>query len=381
MRTSNRDRDLLALARRRGYLDDVGQRQLELQLDRGGSAAELLVVRCGLHPATVRDLQEYQRRRSVPARIGGYRISGEIGRGGMGLVYRADRLAGGEPVAIKVLSPKQVGDRVRVGRFLREISMTRAVTHPGLVACHETGVVEGKPYLVLEYMPGGDLGRAGPMPEAEALTIIAACARGAQAIADAGWVHRDIKPGNVMLAADGSAKLGDFGLAKAVEAEQHDELTRQGFCVGTPAYIAPEVARTGQADARSDVYALGATLYHLLTGRAPYRGANPAALLQTIARGDGPEPLPRSCSAAVRTIVTTAMAHDPRHRYACGAGLAEDCERVLDGGRVRGVRGSPLTWLLTLPARLGSRLRAAGRRRPVAPPGAASRAHVGSCLG
>lgn len=332
MKTRNRDLDLLYLAERSGLIDRQQRESLEQELQGSGNAAEILHEQANIDRQKIRCLLDYQRRHSVPSSIGNYHIKKEIGRGGMGLVYQAQSKGSqGRLVAIKVLSPKKMGHRIPTARFLREISVAKSIKHPNLVACLDTGMIEGKPYLVLEYMAGGDLANAGPIEEQQALRTIANCACGVQTIADAGWVHRDIKPSNILLTEDGEAKLADFGLAKTTENDTSLALTRQGCFVGTPAYTAPELLGSGEANVHSDIYALGATLYHLLSGSPPYREAEPAAMLRAIRNGKPPRPLPIACSSACSYIIHKCMAPKPEDRYTNAIELAEDCELAIAG--------------------------------------------------
>jgi CHASE1-domain containing sensor protein len=272
---------------------------------------------------------------SSARKIPGYEILSELGRGGMGVVYRARHLRLNRVVALKmVLSGGHATAEERV-RFLAEAEAIAAVRHPGIVQVFDFGTHDGLSFLSLELCPGGSLAGkvAGtPLAPQEAARLVEQVARAVQAAHEKGIIHRDLKPGNVLLAEDGSPKVTDFGLAKRVEVGTG--LTLTGAVLGTPSYIAPEQA-LGRKDVgpAADVYALGAILYELLTGRPPFKAAT---TLDTLNQVLSEEPVPpRRRNAAVprdlETVCLKCLAKEPEQRYASAAALAEDLGRWLDG--------------------------------------------------
>jgi serine/threonine protein kinase len=210
--------------------------------------------------------------------IGSYRIVQQLGSGGMSSVFRAVHAETGHEVALKVLPRSLAKNATLLQRFLREAKSAESLEHPNIVAIFDRGTEQGRYYLVLEYVPGGDLHErvrvGGPLAVGEAVSIIRGVVEGLRYAAGLGLIHRDIKPANILLAADGQPKVADLGLA--VQLDQEDErVTRDGTTVGTVDYMAPEQARDSRATSvRSDIYSLGCTFYHILTGSAPFGGGD-----------------------------------------------------------------------------------------------------------
>jgi tetratricopeptide (TPR) repeat protein len=274
-----------------------------------------------------------------PAALGalreaGYEILGELGRGGMGVVYLARKLALDRPCALKmILAGPHAGSKA-AARFRAEASAVARLRHPDIVQIYHVGEADGLPYIELEYLPGGSLDRTldgTPRPPADAARLVEILAR---AIAEAhrrGIVHRDLKPGNVLLDADGRPKVADFGLAKFLDSD--DGLTRTRAILGSPSYMAPEQAEgdTRAVGAAADVYSLGALLYVLLCGRPPFRGASELETLQQVKTAEPVPPsrlvpgLPRD----VETIALKCLNKAPSRRYASAEALAEDLRRFL----------------------------------------------------
>jgi serine/threonine protein kinase len=276
----------------------------------------------------------------VAGRLGRFEILEELGRGSFGHVFRArdpdlDRI-----VAIKVLRAGRLASREEVDRFLREACTAAKLQHPGLVVPYETGQTEdGIFFLVEEFVQGETLatrlraGKLGPRPAAE---LVAAVADALDYAHRNGVIHRDVKPSNIQLDADGRPHLMDFGLAK----HETDEtpMTLDGQVLGTPAYVSPEQARgdSHRVDGRADVYSLGVVLYELLTGERPFRGNRQMLLLQVL--HDEPRP-PRQLNDKVprelETICLKALAKAPGRRYATAQELAVDLRRFLRGETIR----------------------------------------------
>ncbi len=284
----------------------------------------------------------------VPARIGAYEIRAELGRGGMGVVYRAFDPDLRREVALKVLLVSgRVGSEA-IERFHREARAAAKLSHPGIVQIHDVGEADGKPYYTMELLPGRGLDevlREPGLAPREVVDIIRQVATALHYAHERGVLHRDIKPRNIVVIREGvgwTAKVVDFGLAKMVEQELRaggegssgPTLTRTGEVLGTPVYMSPEQVRSMRAvDARSDVYSLGATLYEALTGRVPFDRATLAELFQVIVQED--PVLPRRWKPVldgdVETICLRCLQKDPGHRYTSAGALAEDCRRWLDG--------------------------------------------------
>ena len=204
--------------------------------------------------------------------LGECRIEAVVGRGGMGVVYRARQLDLDRDVAVKVIAPPFIDDPESRERFLTEARAAAAVEHPNVVPVHHVGVADGQAYLVMRYVPGDNLQtavrRAEALSPSDAAGIAAQLGQALDAIHRAGYVHRDVKPQNVLLDDDGHAYLSDFGLAK--EALATAGLTKSDHWVGTLDYAAPEQIRGERVDARTDVYSLGGVLYFMLTGHVPF---------------------------------------------------------------------------------------------------------------
>jgi serine/threonine-protein kinase len=277
---------------------------------------------------------------ALPA-IQGYEVISEIGRGGMGIVYRARQATPRRTVAIKMLLGGEVAGTDRQARFRAEIAAAARLQHPNIVAVHEVGEHGGRPYFAMEFIEGGTLGdrlRGGPLPPVEAAELIATLAAAVQHAHERGVVHRDLKPANILMSEVGLAKIADFGLAKHLEAIAtfvDGPKTQAGAVLGTPGYMAPEQAsgRVDEVGPRTDVYALGAILYECLTGQAPFRAATMYETLVQVARSE-PAP-PRRLAPGVprdlEVICLKCLRKAPGDRYATAGELAADLRRFLAG--------------------------------------------------
>jgi tetratricopeptide (TPR) repeat protein/tRNA A-37 threonylcarbamoyl transferase component Bud32 len=273
--------------------------------------------------------------------VAGYEILEVLGRGGMGVVYKARQTRLKRLVALKMILAGAHADAADVARFRREAEAIAQLQHANIVQIYEVGEQEGLPFISLELLAGGSLaGRLNgtPWPASAAAELVATLAGAMQAAHESGVVHRDLKPGNVLFTRDDVPKITDFGLAKRFDdaaAASTDPRTRSGAIVGTPSYMAPEQAGGG-ADGigpPADVYALGTILYELLTGRPPFRAAT---ALDTVLQVLNDEPvaprrllpkLPRD----LETICLRCLQKAPARRYASAAALADDLRRFLDG--------------------------------------------------
>jgi len=273
--------------------------------------------------------------RAVPA-IPDYEILGELGHGGMGVVYKAQQVLLNRPCVLKmILAGAHAGDEATV-RFLAEAEAVARLQHPNIVQIHHVGRADGLPFFELEYVPGGSLDRrldGKPWLPRRAVELIEPLARGVAEAHRLGIVHRDLKPGNVLLATDGTPKLTDFGLARSLSRESG--LTQTDSIMGSPSYMAPEQAEghTHHAGPAADIYSLGAILYELLTGRPPFRGAT---VLETLEQARTAEPVPPSrlvprLPRDIETIALKCLQKEPGKRYDSAAALAEDLRRFQGG--------------------------------------------------
>jgi serine/threonine protein kinase len=276
----------------------------------------------------------------LPRRLGKFELLEELGVGSFGHVFRARDTELGRTVAIKLLRAGGLASRDELDRFLREARSAAQLQHPGLVAVYETGQTEGGLiYLVEEFVPGETLAArlaAGGFDFRQAAELIAAVADALDHAHRHGVIHRDVKPSNIQLDAEGRPHLMDFGLAKRDSDES--PMTLDGEMLGTPAYVSPEQARgeSNRVDGRTDVYSLGVILYELLTGERPFRGNRQMLLLQVL--HDEPR-APRQLNDRVprdlETICLKAMAKTPARRYAAAQELADDLRRFLRGETIR----------------------------------------------
>jgi WD40 repeat protein len=268
--------------------------------------------------------------------VAGYEILGELGRGGMGVVYQARHLALNRVVALKMILAGGHAGEHELARFKTEAEAVARLQHPNIVQIHEVGEADGKPFFSLEFCPGGSLEKklgGTPLPPRDAARLVEVLARAMEAAHQKGIIHRDLKPANVLLAEDGTPKVTDFGLAKKLE--QSAGQTGSGDVLGTPSYMAPEQAggRAREVGPLADVYALGAILYELLTGRPPFKAATAMdTLLQVLSEEPvPPRRLQAKTPADLETMCLKCLQKEPRKRYASAAALAEDLRRFQAG--------------------------------------------------
>ena len=250
----------------------------------------------------------------------------------MGVVYKARHVRLNRTVAVKMLLTGAHASTEARERFLREAEAVAGLRHPNIVQVHDLGDQEGQPYFTMEFVEGGNLAQklAGiPQSPREASVLLATLAEAVQEAHRSGIVHRDLKPSNVLLTADGTPKIGDFGLARRMAGEAG--LTWSGTAVGTPSYMAPEQAEARSRDVgpAADTYALGAILYELLTGRPPFRAETAAETLRQVVSQDPvpPSRLNASVPRDPETICLKCLEKDPKRRYASAVALAEDLHR------------------------------------------------------
>jgi serine/threonine-protein kinase len=272
----------------------------------------------------------------------GYELLGQAGIGGMGIVFRARQQASGRVVAVKMLRDDDQSIPDAPLRFQREIRCLANLDHPNVLKVYESGARDGVAYLIMEYLEGGSLVKrlnGSPMPPRDAARLLATLAAAVHYLHGRGLVHRNLKPHNVLFAADGTPKLIDFGLARL---GKDDAPAGEGVVVGTPSYMAPEQAagRSAAIGPATDVYGLGAVLYECLTGKPPFAGAS---VMETLKRVGSWEPVPphslnKQADREIEGVCLRCLHKEPRDRYASAQEVAEDLGRYLDGQPVRGRR-------------------------------------------
>ena len=273
-------------------------------------------------------------RRAIPDldrswRASPYVILEEIGRGGMGIVYKARQVELDRIVALKMIRSSCIDQEQRT-RFLKEAAIAARLQHANIVQIHEVGEHDDGPYLSMEYVDGGSLEQTlsgQPLSSRDAAALVETLAEAVHFAHEHGIVHRDLKPANVLLTKTGTPKITDFGLAKCLTGDDQNN-TCSGAILGTPVYMAPEQARGRTRDVQpaADVYALGAILYELSTGRAPFKATS---LLETLEQVRSKEPVPptRLCpkiSRSLETICLVCLQKEPASRYASAKALADD---------------------------------------------------------
>ncbi|HVF73618.1 MAG TPA: protein kinase [Acidimicrobiales bacterium] len=314
---------------------------------------------------------------TAPRLLGGrYRLGPPLGRGGMADVFEAVDERLGRPVAVKMLRRPLLRNPDVRARFEQEARSAARLSHPNVVAIFDTGEDDGLPYLVMERLPGETLAdRLGGPQEPEWVVRVAGDVLGALAAAHAaGVVHRDVKPGNILLGADGCAKVADFGIAKSAEAATGNDTTATGMLLGTPAYLAPERIDSQPATPQSDLYSLGIVLYEALAGRKPFEADTPLAVASAIRHAEPPalSSLRPDLDPALVAAVERAMDREPADRFsdaaemadALGAGLA--AEGVGMDATTMMATGDATTVVPVAPAAAGVRHRQS--RNPVVSP-------------
>lgn len=278
----------------------------------------------------------------VPVLLGSFLLTEKLGQGGMGAVYRGRDATLHREVAIKVMRASLGRDPGLMEHFLREARAAAAINHPNIVQIYSCGKEQGQPYIVMELVSANRLDRMirkeTPIPEERVLEIALDVARGLAAAHEAGLVHGDLKPENILIDRHGTAKIADFGLAQFVKAGQE-----KGEIWGTPYYISPERARGGALDQRSDLYSLGATVFHALAGQPPFEA--PTAGEVVLARLKQPTPDPRTARSDLHretaAVVMRMMAVDPLLRYPTSASLIADITSALKSVRSQTDGASP----------------------------------------
>ncbi|MFO7900881.1 MAG: DUF2341 domain-containing protein [Planctomycetota bacterium] len=279
--------------------------------------------------------------------LAGYRLVAKIGEGGMGAVYKAIQLSMDRPVALKVLPQRLARNAQYVERFVREARAAARLNHPNIVQVYDAGEASGHYFIAMEFVDGRSVAEMmaaeGRVPGRAALEIARDVARALQSAHDAGIIHRDVKPDNILVAANGTPKLSDLGIARE-QRKTERRLTQAGVPMGTPDYISPEQVRGEQdVDGRADIYSLGATLYHMLVGMPPYGGTSAVEVMSRHLTDPAPDPRAKHppVSAQAARIVRRAMAKAPARRYSTAAELVADIDRVIADKSKAGTRLSP----------------------------------------
>ena len=270
-------------------------------------------------------------------RLGNYEILEEIGRGGMGVIYRARQRHSRRIVAVKRVLSYHSDSRETLARFRREAQAAASLDHPNILPIYEVNESDdGLPFFSMKFAPGGNLQEVGPAlrnDPRQCVALVAKVARAVQYAHAKGILHRDLKPGNILLDARGEPLVSDFGLAKWLDTTS--ELTRTLTIFGTPGYIAPEQASGPAADLKpaADVYSLGAILFDLLAGRPPFLGAHALSVIRQAAESPAPKlrTLSKIADRDLETICAHCLERDPSARYPSAHDLAEDLERWLEG--------------------------------------------------
>ncbi len=342
-----RDDDLLREAIRRGYLEATQVDSiLKVQKDaseRGFTmpVSKILVMRGVLTSAQVDSITNGDRPKTVQ-QFGPYEIITKLGEGAMGTVYKAIRSeAPDKPVALKILNPSTVTDPEANQRFQREAQALVAMKHPNIVQGYESGEINGRLYVAMEFLDGkllcDVLRERGALPEKEAIQIGLDIAQALEYMHGQGYVHRDVKPDNMVVTSDGHAKLTDLGLAKSTN--NAAALTAAGKTFGTPAYMSPEhLSCEKTLDIRTDIYSLGAAIFHAVTGSLPFDASNPFEVIGMVLDKPTPDAHERrkEVSKNLAALLKTMMAKDRLQRHPTPTEVVADLERV--------GRGEPHQW-------------------------------------
>ncbi|XAM00300.1 protein kinase [Phycisphaeraceae bacterium D3-23] len=306
---------------------DVNQRSLTELLVQEGVVTRAQIDR--IKP----EVEEQRENRQIP----GYQILSKLGAGAMATVYKARQLSLDRIVAIKVLPQKHSNDPNFIQRFHDEGKAAAKLNHPNIVGAYDVGQAGNFHYFVMEFVDGrtvyDDISKHGAYSEEDALKIAIQVTQALTHAHAAGFIHRDVKPKNIMISNSGTVKLADMGLARAVSDREAAE-AEQGKAYGTPYYISPEQIRGEvEIDFRADIYAMGATLYHMVTGRVPYEGPNPSAVMHRHLKDEliPPDHINTHLTSGISEIIEVAMAKSTRKRFATTEDLLHDLEQVARG--------------------------------------------------
>src|SRR5438046_5641623 len=310
--------------------------------DESGSAEDVSNV------TTAPQIKKAPRPAKTLADFGDYELLEEIGRGGQGVVFRARQKSLNRTVALKVIGLGHWATETHLKRFRLEAQAAASLEHPGIVPIHEVGECEGQCYFSMQFVEGGQLDevvRREPMPIRRAVELIVKLARTVHYAHEHGILHRDIKPGNILLDKNGEPHLTDFGLARLLDTQS--SVTRTIDVLGTPSYMAPEQAagETTKLSKATDVYGLGAVLYQLLTGQPPFAGGTTYETIRLLRDTEQrpPRVLNPKVDRDLSTICLKCLEKDPKRRYSSALALAEDLEHWLKHEPIRAKRTGLLT--------------------------------------
>ena len=284
--------------------------------------------------------------RLIGTSFGPYRILEQIGEGGMGVVYRGYQESLNRYVAIKVLRGELARNQEFIARFGQEARAVARLSHPNILHVYDAGVVEGRQYMAMDYAEGGsvkDLLQRGPIQAERAVSLAAQVADALDQAHQHGLVHRDVKPGNILLARDGRPLLTDFGIARALDASTR--LTRTGASIGTPEYMSPEQGLAEPTDGRTDIYALGIVLYEMLTGHVPFHTETPMATLYKQVH-EPPPPLRRNDAELpswLEKVVAKALSKRPADRFQTASEFAAALRQGKESRAALGLTPRPAT--------------------------------------
>jgi serine/threonine protein kinase len=296
--------------------------------------------------------------------IAGHRLVKRIGVGAMAVVYEAERIEGGGRFAIKMLTHEAAQDEENGKRFMREAMLCREITHPNVVQVHEVGCEKKIHFMVMELIEGSTMeaviDKQGPMPWRHAASLIMQVSQALDHMNKIGIIHRDIKPGNILLTSGGIAKLLDLGFAKKLGEHDSDmpgastgNLTMQGVSMGSPAYMPPEqVLDAKQALHTADIYSLGATFFHAVTGQTPFTGKTAYLIMEKVLHQPPPlaNTLRPEIPVAISLLIEWTLDKNPARRPQTAGDLVKEIEIALfapeDGTRIRRLRGAGRTWLI-----------------------------------
>lgn len=301
------------------------------------SLAQLLITHGVVTSRQIDRLRPEVEQQRAEQQIPGYQILARLGAGAMATVYKAKQLSLDRMVAIKVLPRKHTNNPQFVERFYAEGRAAAKLNHPNIVGALDVGKASEYHYFVMEYVEGhtvfDDITKKGPYTEEQALKVAIQVVRALEHAHAAGFIHRDVKPKNLMITPDGTAKLADMGLARAISDREAAE-AEQGKAYGTPYYISPEQIRGEMnVDFRADIYSFGATLYHMVTGRVPFDGPNPSAVMHQHLKAElvPPDHLNPELTSGISEIIEVCMAKSRDRRYANTSDLLEDLRAVASG--------------------------------------------------
>jgi eukaryotic-like serine/threonine-protein kinase len=289
--------------------------------------------------------RDFQMAIKISTQLGSYEITALLGRGGMGEVYRARDAKLKREVAIKILPEEFSRDQDRVSRFQREAEVLAALNHQNIAGIYDLHEAHGASFLIMELVDGETLSdriARGPIPIEEALTITKQICEALEAAHEKGIVHRDLKPANVKITPEGSVKVLDFGLAKAMEGGPNTVLsnsptlinsmtaTNAGMIIGTAAYMSPEQVRGRKADARSDVFSLGCILYEMLSGRQAFQGEEVSDILAAVLKTE-PDPvlLPGNLNPRIRELLSRCLDKNPKSRWQAVGDIRIEIDSIL----------------------------------------------------